>query len=55
MAALVALGEGPRDLDRSQRNALAHLLSRMRTVEALKDDVALLERVISSQPGDGVP
>lgn len=55
MAALVALGEGPRDLDRSQRNALAHLLSRMRTAEALKDDVALLERVISSQPGDGAP
>lgn len=49
MAALVALGEEPCDLSRSQRNALAHLLGRMRRVADLQEDVALLERAISSE------
>ena len=52
MAALVALGEEPCDLSRSQRNALAHLLARMRTATDFREEVALLERAISARPED---
>ena len=48
MGALLALGDEPGDLSRSQRNALAYLLTRMRTVAALQEDVALLEQAVSS-------
>ena len=54
MAALVAVGGEPCDLSRSQRNALAHLLARMHTVAPLQEDVALLARAITSQPGGRV-
>lgn len=48
MAGLVALGEDPYDLSRSERNALAYLLERMRAVTGLHEEMALLARVISA-------
>lgn len=48
MAGLVALGEEPCDLSRSERNAVAYLLGRMRAVTELHEDVALLARAISA-------
>ena len=48
MAGLVALGEEPCDLSRSERNAVAYLLGRMRSVTELHEDVALLDRAISA-------
>ncbi len=48
MAGLVALRQEPWHLDRSERNALAYLLERMRAVAELHEEVALLARVISA-------
>lgn len=48
MASLVALGQEPCHLNRSERNALAYLLERMRAVAELHEEVVLLAHVISS-------
>lgn len=53
MAGLVKLGEDRNDLSRSERNALAYLLGRMRRVPELADDVALLARALSEPDSRG--
>ena len=48
-AALTALQEEAYELRRSERNALAYLLRRMRTVAAMREDVALLTDLVSEE------
>ena len=48
-AALTALQEETCELRRSERNALAYLVERMRPISKLRDEVALLARTLSKE------
>ena len=48
-AALTVLGEGQRDLTRSERNAVLHLLWPMRSAALLPEEVALVLRAVSTE------
>lgn len=53
MAGLAKLGEDRYDLSRSERNALAYLLGRMRKVPELTEEVALLAQALSEPDSMG--